>query len=53
MIKVIAIQWSEKDKKCMPFVIGYFGDFINAKIFQKAYNKKYHAKAWIEIENVK
>lgn len=45
---VIAVKWSEEDKKQIKYIAGAFDEFINAYIFAEAYNNHYRANATIE-----
>lgn len=44
---VIAKRWSDAAQKPVEYVAGEFGEYMNAEIFKKAYNRFYDANAKI------
>lgn len=45
---VVAKRWDDKKKAQIKFIAGEFTEYINAKLFMKAYNEHYHANAEIK-----
>lgn len=44
---VVATHWDRERKAQVKYIAGQFDSFVNASIFQKAYNEKYSTNAII------
>ena len=44
---VIAIRWSDEEKKQVKAIVGTFETYMNASLFKNAYNEHYSANAYI------